>query len=123
MESRTQPFARRQLNGHALIVAFTAISLSILGTFPAVAQQSPPYYGPGWGGGWWMLLGPFTMILFVALIVVVVVLLIRWLGGPSQGWVDRPPAAKSAIEILRERFARGEIDKQEFDEKRRILGG
>jgi putative membrane protein len=100
--------------------ALAAISFSFAGTLPAVAQQSP-YYGP-MGGGWWMLFGPFTMILFVALIVVVVVLLIRWLGGASQGW-DRQPPGKSALDILKERFARGEIDKQEYEDKRRVLGG
>jgi putative membrane protein len=102
-----------------LIATFAITSLSI--ALPAFAQPSSPYYGPGWGGGWWMLLGPFTMILFVALIVVVVVLLIRWLGG--QGGMDRSPPANTALDILRERFARGEIDKQEFEEKRRTLGG
>jgi putative membrane protein len=98
-----------------------AISLSLLTSLPAAAQQSP-YYGPSWGGGgWWMLFGPFTMILFVALIVAVVVLLVRWLGG--QGGAGQLPPSKSALDILRERFARGEIDKQEYEEKRRILGG
>jgi putative membrane protein len=113
MQSR----ARRSTKFRALITA--AASLPLIGMLPAAAQQS--YYGPGWGGGWWMMFGPFTMILFIALTVVLVVLLIRWLGG--QGAADRPPPGKSALDILRERFARGEIDKQEFEEKRRILGG
>jgi putative membrane protein len=100
--------------------ALGAISLLVAGTLSAAAQQSLPYYGP-WGGGAWMLFGPFMMILFVALIVVAVVLLVRWLGGPSR-WDGSAPA-KSALDILKERFARGEIDKQEYEEKRRILGG
>ncbi len=61
------------------------------------------------------------MIVFIALIVGVVVLVVRWLGvggGPAQG--SKP---KAALEILEERFARGEIDKDEFEERRRALEG
>ena len=35
----------------------------------------------------------------------------------------RAPAADGALDILRERFARGEIDRAEFDERRRVLEG
>jgi putative membrane protein len=34
-----------------------------------------------------------------------------------------PTDGRAALDILRERFARGEIDKNEFDERRRVLGG
>jgi putative membrane protein len=33
-----------------------------------------------------------------------------------------PPLGRAPGEILKERFARGEIDKDEFDERRRTLG-
>ncbi len=76
-------------------------------------------WGHGWGG--WIF-GPLMMIVFIALIVGVVVLVVRWLGGvgggPAQG--SKP---KAAIEILEERFARGEIDKDEFEDRRRALQG
>ena len=39
-------------------------------------------------------------------------------GGPAQG--SKP---KAALEILKERFARGEIDQDEFDDRRRALQG
>jgi putative membrane protein len=109
-----------QRSGDISTLVAATLSPPLFGALPAAAQQSP-YFGPGWGGGWWMMFGPFTMVLFIALTVVVVVLLLRWLGG--QGAADRPLPTKSAIDILRERFARGEIDKQEFEDKRRILGG
>ncbi len=76
-------------------------------------------WGHGWGG--WIF-GPLMMIVFIALIVGVVVLVVRWLGGvgggPAQG--SKP---KAALEILEERFARGEIDKDEFEDRRRALQG
>ena len=53
------------------------------------------------------------------LIVAVIVLLVRWLGGG----VGIAPWARgrAALQILQERFARGEIDKDEYEERRRIL--
>lgn len=95
-------------------------------TAPAFGQQSPgPGYGPHmWNGGWgWMFFGPVMMIVFMAVAVAVIVLIVRWLAGPSYG--HQPPrgsTGKEPIDILKERFAKGEIDKEEFEERRRILG-
>ncbi len=59
-------------------------------------------------------------------IVVLIALGIRWLlrntDGPPRGSVGRP-AEDAALAMLRERFARGEIDATEFEERKRILGG
>ncbi|HQS16592.1 SHOCT domain-containing protein [Reyranella sp.] len=84
-------------------------------------------YGPHmmWSGGGWygMIFGPLFMILVLAVIIAVAVLLVRWLGGPWHGgaWHQAPPC-RMPLDILKERFARGEIDKQEFEERRRVLG-
>ncbi|MBI2736270.1 MAG: SHOCT domain-containing protein [Rhodospirillales bacterium] len=83
-------------------------------------------YGPHmmWGGGWYgMIFGPLFMILVLAVIIAAVVFLVRWLGGPWHGsaWHQAPPG-RTSLDILKERFARGEIDKQEFEERRRVLG-
>ncbi len=79
-------------------------------------------YGHGymWHDGWYgMMYGPLMMILFIAIIVGIVVLVLRWLGpGRVSG-----RAEKSPLDILEERFARGEIDQDEFEERRRVLGG
>lgn len=85
------------------------------------------FYGPHmwWGGGWYgMFFGPLFMILFLTLLIAVVVLLVRWLGGTSQGTMPphQSPPGKTPLDILKERFARGEIDKEEFEERRRVLG-
>ena len=71
----------------------------------------------GWGMMGW--LGPIFMVVFWVAVIVGVILLIRWLvisSGPS-----RPKAEDSALEILKRRYAMGEIDKEEFEEKRREL--
>jgi putative membrane protein len=78
-----------------------------------------------WDGGWQaMIFGPLFMILFLVVLVGVVVLVVRWLGGPWQGTVPshQPPPGRTPVDILKERFARGEIDKDEFEERRRVLG-
>jgi putative membrane protein len=80
-------------------------------------------YGPHmmwWGEGWHgMVFGPLFMILVLAAVIAVAVLLVRWLGVPRQGPV---PPGRTALDILKERFARGEIDKNEYEERRRVLG-
>jgi putative membrane protein len=103
--------------------AFLAAGALMLTAQPVLAQsEGTRYYGPHmWDGGWWMFLGPLWMIVFVAAIVAVVVLLVRWLGGSGHATGPSQPPARSPIDILRERFARGEIDKEEFEERRKML--
>ena len=43
--------------------------------------------------------------------------------GEMQGGSRKVEQSSSALEILAERFARGEIDKTEFEEKRQVLAG
>lgn len=86
-------------------------------------QQGGPYYGPHmWTGGPWMFFGPLMMIIFIAAIVVGVVFMVRWLGGWDRGTARPPAPGNTPLDILKERFARGEIDKDEFEERRRLLG-
>ena len=85
-------------------------------------------YGMGGAGG---VIGLVIMLVVLALFVVGVVLLIRGLSGRhygQSGWSQGPPpsgpAPKSAVQILEERFARGEIDREEFlQRKQDLLGG
>ena len=75
-----------------------------------------PWYG--------MIFGPIMMIAVLATVIVVAVLIIRWLGGGSMGptFQDQQRPPRTALDILKERFAKGEIDKEEFEERRRVLG-
>jgi putative membrane protein len=66
-----------------------------------------------------MSFGPLFMIVWLAILVAVIVLLVRWLGGGSFG-VGSPP--RTPREILDERFAKGEIDHEEYDKRRKTLG-
>lgn len=99
-----------------------ATLLTALAVTSAQAQQSTgPSLGSGyWSGPWhgWFM-GPLMMLIFLAVVVAVVVLVVRWLGTS-----DAPRDAhgrNTPLNILKERFARGEIDKTEFDERRKVL--
>lgn len=75
------------------------------------------YDGFGFGGG---AMG-FSMLLFWVLIVAAVVALVRGFGGGRSGRGDPGPCERTALDILAERYARGEIDKTEFEQKRHDL--
>jgi putative membrane protein len=79
--------------------------------------------GMGWGG-WLLLL--LLLVFLAALVVVVVVLVVRAASGsPSQpGAGGRAVAGPSAAQqVLDERFARGEIDEEEYLRRRSVLRG
>ena len=73
---------------------------------------------PGWGGHWF---GGLLVLLFWVLVVVGVVAIARWLvARPGSG---PRPGPESPLEILKRRYAAGEIDRAEFEERRKdILG-
>ncbi|MBI2021916.1 SHOCT domain-containing protein [Candidatus Daviesbacteria bacterium] len=72
----------------------------------------------GWGGGFGIF-GWVTMIAIFLLLILGVIALIRYLSG--WGWGKRSEEGKSPLDILKERYARGEIDKKEFEERKKDL--
>jgi putative membrane protein len=113
--------------GVAGIAAASPVAVGLLAPTQALADQFGDAYGPHmmWGEGWYgMVFGPLMMVLVLAAAIAVVVLLVRWLGGSGHaGAPQHPaPAGRAPLDILKERFARGEIDKAEFEERRRVLG-
>ena len=99
---------------------------AVLASATAFAQtpsERSYYWHDGWGWGH-MIFGPLMMIAFIAVVVILVVLAIRWIGGSSRGAVPpvHTPQGRPPLDILKERFARGEIDKEEFEERRQVLG-
>ena len=121
-----------------ILVASSVVALAAV---PALAQQNPSpggtgpmYYGHMWGGGWgWhagIVLGPFVLLLALIGVVSLILWLVRWHShGAHHHWYGHgyyphggPGHGRAALDILEERFARGEIDKAEFEEKRKLLG-
>lgn len=104
--------------------ALLALSFAIA-TLPAhaqVATERPDYwhYGGGWGWGH-MIFGSVMMLLFWGVVIVGIVIVVRWLAGGSSQESGSSPARRRSLDILEERFARGEIDKEEFEERKRLL--
>lgn len=70
-------------------------------------------------GGWGMGFGFIFMLLFWGLVILGIAALIRWLmmqSSPGRGSRDKTP-----LEIVQERYARGEIDREEYEQKKRDL--
>lgn len=113
------------------IYAGLTLSAATLMSFAALADPLEGYdgYGPHmmWGGGWlgWVF-GPLMMILVIGGIIAAIVFLARSMGGhahPAHGSLAHGPLFRSGpLDILKERFARGEIDKEEYEDRRRVLG-
>lgn len=68
--------------------------------------------GLGWGGG--MGFGGTVMILFWVLVIIGVVLVVRWAANQSGG-------GRTALQILQERYARGELQREEYEQKKKDL--
>ncbi len=81
--------------------------------------QMMPDWGMGWGWGF-MWLMPLIMIAWLALLIAVIVLLVRWLGGGSGG---RSASTRTTRDILDERYARGEIDREEYLQRQKDIAG
>jgi putative membrane protein len=116
-----------------LSASLTLAVSSLLHPLPAYAQQVQQstgawdWHGPWhmWGGGWgfWWI---FPMIMFFMVVVCVAMLVLGRRSGagglphwrPGRSWDD---PTHSALQILNERFARGEIQKQEYEEKKTAI--
>lgn len=69
-------------------------------------------------GGWGMGFGWFFMVLFWVLVVLGIVALVRYLQD------SKPPNSerhRTPLQILQERYARGDIEREEYEQKRRDL--
>ncbi len=67
----------------------------------------------GWGLG-----GGLMMIIFWVAVIFFIVLLVR---EARNGNRSDTPGSRSALDILKDRYVKGEIDKKEFEEKKKDL--
>ena len=75
--------------------------------------------GYGMAGGFGF--GGIFMILWWVLIIVGIVVLVKWIATSSGGGEGQSGGDSKALDILKQRYARGEIDEQEFQKRKRDL--
>ena len=75
---------------------------------------------PGWGtwGPMAMLFVSFFWLAVLVLVILGIMFLIRYMGGYGT---DGRGAQETPLDVLKKRYARGEIDKKEFEEKKKDL--
>ncbi len=100
--------------------------LGLVVSFPVIANGTADgpwgHHGMMWnGGGMGWFMGPIIMLLFIAAAAAIVVLIVRSLGGHGVSQGAHSTRDTSALRILEERFARGEIDEEEFRKRKRAL--
>jgi putative membrane protein len=109
----------------ALIIGGTVLAILVI--LPTVLGAIFGWSGTGWGWGmmgpWMMGFGwgwfmPILMVLFWGLVVWGIMALVR---GVSADNVGSSMQADSSLEILKRRYARGEITKEEYKEKKKDL--
>jgi putative membrane protein len=74
----------------------------------------------GWEGGW---LGSFHFIiplLFLAIVITAVVMLVRYAAGRGN-YPWQPERRMPGLDALKERYARGEISRDEYEQKKRDI--
>lgn len=80
-------------------------------------------YGYSPGGGTWGIIGLILNFLFVLLIVVGVVFLLWWLVRQFSAGPASHETSSKAMQTLKERYAKGEISKEDFDRMKKDLQG
>lgn len=63
------------------------------------------------------MFGGLMMILFWGVVIALIVVLVKWLSDNRSSGSN----TRDALDILRERFASGDIDEEEFERRRKML--
>ncbi len=98
------------------------VAVLLIATVPALAQAQDWerwHMHPMWGiWNLWGFAMMAMMLVFWGVVIAGTVFGIRWMLSGGR----RPTREDTALEILRQRYARGEIDREEFEAKKRDLG-
>lgn len=100
----------------------TILTTSLAATLPVAALAAPNddwlgrYDHMMWGG--YGFFGGFMMLLFWGLVIAAIFVVVKWLSDNLTG---SHRGKRDAMDILRERFAAGEIEEEEFERRKKAL--
>ncbi len=100
------------------------LAMGVLPAGAAWADGNYQGYGHMWSGeyGWWMWTGPLLMLVFWVAVIVLVVLAVRWITDRGDdARASTRGGGDKALDILKERLARGEIEPEEYERRRKVL--
>ena len=78
-------------------------------------------FGGPWGSGGFGIFGMIFILVFWVLIIAGIVLVVKWLFEQGRSGGASASSGESALDILKKRYARGEIGKEEFEAKKKDL--
>ncbi|MFT4830323.1 MAG: putative membrane protein [Paracoccaceae bacterium] len=111
----------------SLTAAIGVVGTSVMADVGDIPDRVGPFYHGHdmmWGGNQWggfgMFMGPVFMILMMVGIIVGAIYLLRLFGGPGLAGSGHA-AHDRAMALLKERYAKGEIESQEFEERKKLL--
>ena len=109
----------------AATISITALSVVLFSSTSALAQWGDNrgwHMGPAMMGGWSMgWFGGIFMMIFWVLVLVGLIFLIKWLIQTTNRVKSDAGNSNRSLGILKERYARGEIDTAEFQDKKKVL--
>ena len=110
---------------------YAPMTFAVLGTIAMVFKENPALayrgdscwwgFGSGSMGGWGMG-GPLFMILFWGLLITGVNFLVRWAAQAFRRQSAHSHETSGPLDIIRKRYASGEIDQEEFKRMQQALG-
>lgn len=88
---------------------------------PAFPQQPGPYYHDHMWGSGGMFMGSFLFLIVIAAVIFFAIYLIRQTHDNKQSTRQDPSVTENPVDILKVRYAKGEIDHEEFEQRKKML--
>jgi putative membrane protein len=112
----------------AIVIGGVALAILVVGVSLLIPLAVGSRYDPGWGGMWHWMMGGFPFgggivtLLFLILVIGAIVWLVQTLARGARQPGTGTPSSESPLDILKRRYAKGEITKEQFEEMKRDLG-